>query len=59
MKNYIMFAMLIMVLSLSSCSDIYIPESRLESAISQTKLTRASESCILSFENGEEFENAV
>lgn len=59
MKNYIMFAMLIMVLSLSSCSDIDIPESRLESAISQTKLTRASESCILSFENGEEFENAV
>lgn len=59
MKNLIMLAMLIMVFTLSSCSDVEMPESSVQTTLSKSKQTRSSENTVLSFESKEDFETAV
>lgn len=59
MKNFIMFAMFVMALALSSCSDVEMLDTSVQDTLSRSNQTRSSESSLLYFESVEEFKNAV
>jgi hypothetical protein len=40
MKNFIMFAMFVMALALSSCSDVEMPDTSVQDTLSRSNQTR-------------------
>lgn len=51
MRKIIFFAMFIVAISFTSCTDVEVPESPVQQSLSKQGVTKASEASVLSFES--------